>query len=287
MPSMNPSLHCSLPTLARRVLVLILLLGLSFQATAQQYRILVTNDDGIDSPLLAVLKEELQALPGVTVVVSAPRENQSGASNSTIGSPLVVERIFRDGTLFGYGVHGRPADAVTFGLAQLAEEGPFDLVVSGINAGANVGDVAHGSGTVGAALRAMLLGTPALAVSQETSGVDTRATARFAAGIVQRFRQDGAPQGVLLSVNVPGGTLKGVRVRPMGESYLARSPYRIVEENGNTVTYESAYVRQAAEDPATDTFAYQDGYITVTPLRFDWTANELLPALESWNLQLP
>ena len=89
----------------------------------------------------------------------------------------------------------------------------------------------------------------------------------------------------LLSVNFPAGESRGVRILPMGESYLARTPYTAVSRDGDSVTYESRYRIVRAEDPASDTYSYQRGYITVTPLKFDWTAHDFIDELESWNLQ--
>lgn len=261
-----------------------LLLSLAIPAFAQSYRILITNDDGINSPLLAVLKQELAVLPGVEVVVSAPLENQSGSSNSSVGTPLVVDQVMRDGSLFGYAVHGRPADAVGFGLSVLGAEQPFDLLVSGINDGSNVGDVAHGSGTVGAAMRAQMLGVPSIAASQANDEMDTAASARFVARLVQRYQRDGAPEGIVLSINFPAGEIKGVQVRPMGDLYLTRN-YQVREQGQGTTTYTAPYQLHQAQDPESDTWAYQNGYITVTPLQFDWTAYDFLDELRSWNLQ--
>ena len=267
---------------------LTLLASLLFTAglQAQSYRILLTNDDGIESPLLAVLKEELAVLPGVEVVVSAPDVNQSGSSNSSVGSPLTVDRVEKNGQLFGYAVHGRPADAVGFGLSVLGAEQPFDLVVSGINNGSNVGDVSHGSGTVGAAMRAQMLGVPSIAASQTNDEMDTRASARFVARLVQRYQRDGAPEGIVLSVNYPAGEIKGVAIRPMGDLYLTRD-YRVREQGQNSTTYNAPYQINQAQDSNSDTWAYQNGYITVTPLRFDWTDQPMLEALGGWSLALP
>lgn len=256
----------------------------SLAVQAQSYRILVTNDDGINSPLLAVLKEELAVLPGVEVVVSAPNENQSGSSNSSVGSPLTVDRVEKDGAFFGYSVHGRPADAVSYALGVLGVEQPFDLVVSGINNGSNVGNVSHGSGTVGAAMRAQMLGVASIAASQANGTMDTRASAQFVARLVARYQRDGAPQGVVLSINFPDGETKGVVVRPMGETYLSRD-YRVTDQGPDSTTYTAPYRINQAEDPESDTYAYQTGYITITPLKFDWTAREMLEEVRSWNLQ--
>lgn len=265
----------------------LLLISTSFTSLswAQGYRILVTNDDGVDSPLLAALVEELQPLG--EVVVSAPRTNQSGSSQATTGGSLRVERILRDGQFFGYGVVGTPADALRFGLLVLGKDSPFDLVVSGINNGANVGKVSHMSGTVGAAMQAVYLGVPAIAVSQDTREVDTSVTARLAAQVVRRYKAEGAPNGIVVSINVPRGILKGVAVRPMGDAYLAASQYELTSDTPEALEYERSRSIDLSQNTATDTWAYQNGYATVTPLRLDWTDYDLLEQLPSWQLTLP
>lgn len=268
--------------------LLLVLLGLASSFSyGQNYRILLSNDDGIESPLLHALHDAIAALPNTEVVVSAPNENKSGSSHSSDGGSIRVERYQREGRFFGYSIDGRPADAVRFGILELSDLGAFDLVVSGINRGANVGDVSHLSGTVGAAMEAVYRGIPAIAVSQDSNGVDTQASAQFTANLVRRYQQQGAPQGVVISINIPGGELQGVAVRPMGDSYLQFTDYELVQEEDQRFHYEQqiAFVQSRMEN--SDTYAYQQGYITITPLKFDWTAHELLDAVEAWDLQLP
>lgn len=272
--------------LSLRCLTLTVLLCTGLTANAQSYRILLSNDDGIESPLLIALQAELAALPGVEVVVSAPHENQSGSSQSTAGTPMVVERLYRDGAFFGYAVHGRPADAVRFGIVELGRDAPFDLVVSGINQGANVGDVSHLSGTVGAAMEGIYLGVPAIAVSQEVRDVNTEHSTRFAAQLVRRYQQQGAPEGIVISINIPAGELQGVAVRPMGDSYLQTAAYTVLERDGDTTIYDRERIIVQSTDTNSDTYAYQQGYVTITPLLFDWTAVDFLDDVQSWNLQL-
>ncbi len=261
------------------------LLLLSSGLSAQTYRVLLSNDDGIESPRLHALQQELSKLSNVEVVVSAPNINQSGASQSSIGS-IRVENFQLDGDFFGYAVHGRPADAVRFGIIELGKEDSFDLLVSGINRGANVGDVSHLSGTVGAAMEGLYHGIPAIAVSEDPDSENTTATARFTAELVDRYRRLGAPQGTLISINVPAGELKGVAVRPMGDSYLQTASYKALQQDSDGIEYERVRLIVQSENTATDTYAYQQGYISLTPLKFDWTDYELLDEVESWNLQL-
>tara|TARA_B100000809_G_scaffold256064_1_gene295498 strand:- start:301 stop:1167 length:867 start_codon:yes stop_codon:yes gene_type:complete len=269
-----------------RVLFLLFFLQTSSSVAAQTYRILLSNDDGISSPLLHTLKQELAGLPGVEVVVSAPADNQSGSSHSTDGGPLIVERIYQDGELLGHSVAGKPSDAVRFGLVELGKDDPFDLVVSGINRGANVGNISHLSGTVGAAMEGLLHGVPAIAVSQDVADVDTVASARFTAQLVKRYKESGAPEGTLISINIPSGELQGVKIMPMGDSYLQTSHYELVEQTGERSVYERQRIVVQSLDSSTDTYAYQQGYITLTPLKFDWTDHDITERVESWNLQL-
>ncbi len=252
-------------------------------AFGQEFRILVSNDDGIDSPQLAALASALGELSGVEVVISAPAENQSGTSHASTGGEIEVQQVFRNGQLFGYAVLGLPADAVRWGVKVLGNEKPFDLVVSGINQGANVGNVAHLSGTVGSAMEGRYHGIPALAVSQHTTGVDTEASARFAANLVQRLREQGFPRDVVISVNIPGGEIQGVAVRQMGDSYLRYEGYEQTSGDDSRGTYARVRTIQQAADPRSDTWAWERGYITITPLRFDWTDYEYLSDLQSWD----
>lgn len=268
-----------------KCITILLILCLSSTVSAQTYRILLSNDDGIESPRLHALHAALAQIPNSEVVVSAPNENQSGASQSSI-SVFAVTNYEVDGSFFGYAIHGRPADAVRFGVTEIGKDQPFDIVVSGINRGANVGDVSHLSGTVGAAMEGLYHGLPAIAVSEDPDSENTEITAKFTADLVDRYRRLGAPQGTLISINVPEGDIQGVAVRPMGDSYLQTDGYIVTGQNGGSTDYRSNRIIVDSDNPATDTYAYQQGYISVTPLKFDWTDYELLDEVESWNLQV-
>jgi 5'-nucleotidase len=269
------------------LLVGCLLLAVSNTSVAQggNYRILLSNDDGIGSPLLHALHKELAVLPGVEVLVSAPNENKSGSSQSS-NAAIDVEPYYSDGEFFGYAVHGAPADSVRFAVVKFGRDTEFDLVVSGINRGANVGNVSHLSGTVGAAMEGIYHGIPAIAISQDVEGVDTTASAKFAAQLVQRYQRTGAPKGTVISINIPRGELRGVAVRPMGDSYLSTASYQATATQGELTSYKRERAIIQSTDDSTDTYAYQQGYISVTPLKFDWTDFEMLDELQSWNLQL-
>ncbi|MDG2140352.1 MAG: 5'/3'-nucleotidase SurE [Gammaproteobacteria bacterium] len=268
------------------LITLIVFLISSPVLTAREYRVLVTNDDGINSPLLGPLVRELSRLPEVEVVVSAPEENQSGSSQSSIGRMLVVAPAAIEGASAAYSVRGKPADAVRFGIVELGKEKRFDLVISGINRGANVGEVSHLSGTVGAAMEAIYQGIPAIAVSQEVRDANTETSAKFVAQLANLYKDKGAPKDIVISINIPAGDLAGVAVRPMGDSYLKASAYHLQQEDNTQLSYELEFSRVAADNPRTDTYAYQQGYITITPLKFDWTAYEFLDQARDWNLKV-
>ena len=258
----------------------------AMSSTAQNFRILLTNDDGIESPLLISLAQALSKLSNIEVVVSAPSENQSGSSHSSIGGPLTVRQTNIEGVTEAYSVSGRPADAVRFGLSQFGKGKDFDLVVSGINRGANVGDVSHLSGTVGAAMEAVFQGVPAIAVSQEINGVDTASSTQFVRELVARYMVDQIQEGTIISVNIPAGQPKGIAIRPMGDSYLDTNNYELINQGDSGQIYKRNIALQISENDETDTFAYQHGYITVTPLKFDWTSYESLEQIRGWNLKL-
>ena len=135
-------------------------------------------------------------------------------------------------------------------------------------------------------MQAQFQGIPSIAVSQDVGEVDTVASAKFTARLVQKYQREGAPRGVVLSINIPSGELKGVQVRPMGDSYLSTAGYELQSESGNSSTYERQRIIVQSTDPTTDTYSYQNGFVTITPLKFDWTDYDLISAVESWNLQL-
>lgn len=257
------------------------------QTPAEPYRILITNDDGIDSPGIAALVDVLGE--DAEVVVVAPAGNRSAVSHATetLRDPIRVRPWTRDGQLRGWAVSGMPADAVRFGLLEVGREDPFDLVVSGINAGENVGLLAHISGTVGAAKEALIQGVPALAVSQSRRrGEDWLTAARFTATVVEQVRARGLPPGVLLSINVPAGELAGAVPARMAGSEFRYDGYAQEGTDGDETLYRLRLGFQRPTEGG-DTRAFLSGRVTVTPIRLDWTDYDTLAELASWELTLP
>jgi 5'-nucleotidase len=261
--------------------------------TASRPRFLVTNDDGWDAPGLAAVVRELARLG--EVVVSAPAENQSGSSQAQggLGQPLRVRPVKIEGASEAFAVEGTPAIAASFGLLQLRGDRGFDLVVSGINRGANVGAVSHVSGTVGAAMQAVSHGVRAIASSQDSLSEDYAVAALYTARLAAAALEHDLPVGVVLSINVPAKAAAGggkALALPMGRGYLEIAGFaeqgRDAEGGGATWRPSLRLLRPSpeltAELAGSDTGAYYDGDITVTPLSFDWTAHDKLDWLRSW-----
>jgi 5'-nucleotidase len=259
-------------------------------------RVLLTNDDGIAAPGLQSLRRALVALGGLDVVTIAPDSNRSATARSiTTREPLAVEEItFEDGNV-GYATGGTPVDCVRFAELGLGGGRP-DLIVSGINHGANLGDDITYSGTVAAALEGIVLGIPAVAYSQQTSGggmgyvsgrFDFTYSADFAARLVDRLRAEPMPEATLINVNFPGVEVTGVEVTTLGkrvyddELRLLDAP----DESGRK-RYE-IYGGQPGYEEAegTDLCAVAAGRIAVTPIHFDLTDHGGLERLRGWGLE--
>jgi 5'-nucleotidase len=251
-------------------------------------RILVTNDDGIGSQGIAALVAALKPLGEVVVV--APASDQSGASHSisVLKGVSGMSMVTRDGTSFGQAVNGTPADCVLTAIHWLHRERPFDLVVSGINHGTNVGAASLYSGTVGATVEAALSNIPAIAYSQDARRKEYEVSARIAAMLAARVLKEGLAPHSMLNVNVPAGEIKGIRVAPMGDSMYVVDRFEPDGEANDGSTGLTLKIKRGADFlPDSDTTYYAEGYVTVAPLQVDWTARESLERIRRWSLALP
>jgi 5'-nucleotidase len=243
-------------------------------------RILLSNDDGYFAPGLAVLAETLARLATITVV--APERDRSGASNSlTLDRPLSVRKA-ANGFLF---VNGTPTDCVHLAVTGLLEELP-DMVISGINLGANMGDDTIYSGTVAAATEGYLLGIPSLAISLGSkAGRNFQTAARVASELIQRFQKQAPPQPVLLNVNVPDipyEQLKGFEVTRLGKRHKAESVIKTENPRGETVYWVGAAGMAADAGPGTDFHALAGERVSMTPLQMDLSHQQQIPMVKSW-----
>jgi 5'-nucleotidase len=250
----------------------------------------LANDDGIHSPGLHALADALRAWGDVTVV--APQIEQSGVGHTiTYLHPLLAHREHRGGEFFGWRVEGSPADCVRLGILEFCPRKP-DVVISGINAGCNVGINVLYSGTVAAAIEGAFFGVPSIAFSQwlDVAPPDYVAAARRAVALAQQILPLSPGAGTLWNVNFPANQPDwpcGVRVTSMGVRRNTETMERRVDPRGRTYYWTGwEPLRSQHFDPGTDLEALQQGYITITPLRFDLTDHLAQTALEhhAWSL---
>lgn len=254
-----------------------------FQVTASRLwfmRILLSNDDGYFAPGLAVLADTLSSFSEVTVV--APERDRSGSSNSlTLDRPLLLRRSHNG----FYYVNGTPTDCVHLAVTGMLEDLP-DMVISGINHGANMGDDTVYSGTVAAATEGFLLGIPSLAVSLVGSGGDNYATAaRVVADVVRHYCQQPFPQPMLLNINVPDfpySRLQGVEITRLGKRHKAEPVVRSQNPRGETVYWVGAAGAAQDAGAGTDFAAVEQGRVSVTPLQIDLTRYGQIEQLRQW-----
>ncbi|HEX6065577.1 MAG TPA: 5'/3'-nucleotidase SurE [Longimicrobiales bacterium] len=245
-------------------------------------RILISNDDGYFSPGIALLHGALAPLADVTVV--APERDRSGASNSlTLDRPLTVRRS-QNGF---YYVNGTPTDCVHLAVTGLLEELP-DVVISGINHGANMGDDTIYSGTVAAATEGFLLGIPSIAISLVAEGADHYETAgRVALDIVRRFSSHPIGQPVLLNVNVPDvpyESLADVEVTRLGKRHKAEPVVKSRTPRGDVVYWIGAAGGAQDAGEGTDFHAVSRHAVSITPLQMDLTRYSQLEVVRKWLL---
>jgi 5'-nucleotidase len=261
--------------------------------------VLLTNDDGIEAEGLQAMRRALAAVEGVRLAVIAPDGNRSAMARSiTTRRPLWVAEVpFGDETV-GYATDGTPVDCVRLASLGLVDGFKTDLVVSGINHGANLGDDITYSGTVAAALEGVVLGLPAIAVSQQSKAraLDYRfdggfafdVAAGFVAGLVEQIEDVPLPNTTLLNVNVPAGVPDGVEVTSLGKR-IYRDELKLEREDEGPPSRRRYWIYGSDpgfhDEPGTDLAAVAAGRIAVTPIHFDLTDRPGLEALRSFDLE--
>ena len=243
-------------------------------------RILVSNDDGYFSPGIALLAQSLAALGEVTVV--APERDRSGASNSlTLDRPLTVRQAANG---FRY-INGTPTDCVHLALTGLLDARP-DVVVSGINFGANMGDDTIYSGTVAAATEGYLFGIPSIAVSLASKvGKHFETAAAVAVQLVERCARVRITVPLLLNVNVPDLPLAGlgaIEATRLGRRHKAEPVVKMQTPRGETAYWIGPAGGEQDAGPGTDFHTVAAGRVSVTPLQIDLSMHQQLPALREW-----
>ncbi|MFN0122789.1 MAG: 5'/3'-nucleotidase SurE [Blastocatellia bacterium] len=242
-------------------------------------RILVTNDDGIFSEGLSALAEALAPIGEVFVV--APASEQSASSHSlTLTRPLRI----RKHDDHRYSVDGTPTDCVLLAMTKILEGRRPDIVLSGINYGANLGDDVTYSGTVAGALEAAMCKVPGIAVSLVTrSNFEFRHAAAFAADLTRTVLREGLPEGTILNVNVPPGEIQGARLAHQGSNLGGAKIVEGTDPRGRPYVWIGIQnVSWAPEDTASDYAAIAQGLVSITPLRADLTDYRALERMRAW-----
>jgi 5'-nucleotidase len=253
--------------------------------------ILVTNDDGVQAPGLLALVQAMRQIGDVTIV--APERNWSGGGHvKTIDRPLRASQVkLADGTT-ALSSDGAPSDCVALALLGLVEQ-PIDLVISGINTMANLGHDVTYSGTVTAAMEAIIWGVPAIAFSldgarRDPFEMDFSAAARIARLITRTFSQRKLPKGILLNVNIPYlpiSDIKGIRNTRQGLRVYRDRLDKRQDPRGHDYYWIGGDFPTGKDEKGTDIGALARGYVSVTPLQLDLTAYPALASLGKWEWQ--
>ena len=246
-------------------------------------RILVSNDDGVDAPGIRILAEGLRNA-GHEVLIVAPDRDRSGASNSlTLDMPLRVAQV-EEGV---WRVHGTPTDSVHVAIAGMFDREP-DIVVSGINNAANMGDDVIYSGTVAAAMEGRFLGLPAVAMSLVTAdhaGQHYDTAARAAVEIVERLKADPLPADTILNVNVPDipwSEVRGFEVTRLGNRHRSEACVPLEDPRGRSWWWIGPAGPEQDGGPGTDFHAVRSGNISITPILVDLTRYQALEQVSAW-----
>ncbi len=243
-------------------------------------KILLSNDDGVQAPGLAALAKAIATIADITVV--APDRNRSGASNSlTLDSPLRVQKMDNG----FYSVQGTPTDCVHIAITGLLDNDP-DMVISGINAGANVGDDVFYSGTVAAAMEGRFLGFPAIAISLAGHNLQHYDTAAWVAKtIALRLQTHPMPSQTILNINVPDvpvDELQGFEIVRLGTRHRAEKTIEDKDPRGGTIYWVGLPGPEQDAGPGTDFHALNAKRVAITPMQLDLTNYHAFESLANW-----
>jgi len=252
--------------------------------------ILLTNDDGISAEGIVVLRKELAKIADVTVI-APERERSASGHGITVHKPLRVKSFnYHDG-ISGWSVSGTPADCVKIALDALLKNNRPDLVISGINFGANLGTDVLYSGTVSAAIEAAILGCPSIAVSiVADENCCFSFAAEFTRHLCVQFFNRQLPAGKLLNVNIPNQhreAIIGVEITKLGIHRYDNTVHQREDPRGKTYYWLAGEIIDSQHDEGTDVAAIEAGKISITPIHFDLTDYQLIDRLKSFNISLP
>ena len=249
-------------------------------------KILLSNDDGIHARGIAELHKAIGHL--VELCVCAPATERSAAGHAiTLTDPIKTLNVEKDNTLFGTAVDGTPADCIKLAVRLLHKEVPPDLVVSGINLGSNTGISVLYSGTVSAASEAVILGVPAIAISLCTyQNPHWETAAKVAADIVKKVIENPLPERTLLNVNIPNlplSELRGMRAARMGRSRFVEKFSEHLDPRGNRYYWLDGDLDLLDDTADADIRVVESGYVALTPIHIDLTADHCMEQVSVWN----
>lgn len=250
-------------------------------------KILISNDDGIDSPGIAALAKEMKKIGDVTVI--APRTEQSAVGHAiTMKIPLRITEYYKNGDFFGYAIDGTPADCLKIGIRNILKTRP-DIVLSGINNGSNTAINIIYSGTVSAAREAAIMDLPAIAISQTSHDAkDFSYSARIASELTKQVLKRGLPNGTLLNVNVPNlpeEEIAGILVTKQGKSKWDDVYEERMDPYGKKYYWLTGSLMETDDKLETDQFAIKNNFVSITPVHFDLTDYATYNSINNWQLE--
>jgi 5'-nucleotidase len=240
---------------------------------AELIKILITNDDGIDSPGISALVHEIKKF-GEPIVIAPDRQQSAVGHALTVAKPLRATPFHRNGEMFGFAINGTPSDSVKLALSALLTEKP-DLLISGINHGPNTCINVLYSGTVSAATEGMLLGIPSIAISIDSYDyrTDCSIAAEYATYIARNVVRMGLPKDTLLNVNVPNlpkDEIKGIKITRLGRNIWSDNYERRIDPWGRAYYWFAGELDNEDDDENTDLNALRNGFVSVTPVKYQF-----------------
>ncbi|MEK6570014.1 MAG: 5'/3'-nucleotidase SurE [Bacteroidota bacterium] len=256
-------------------------------AVQKKLNVLISNDDGINSPGIYALVQQIRKIAHVTVV--APDKQQSAVGHAiTVGYPLRASKFYKNGIFFGHAVEGTPADAVKLAVRSILREKP-EMLISGINHGSNTAISIIYSGTVSAATEGTILGIPSVAVSLTThERADFTYAAKFTRKLALHLSKKSLPEGTLLNVNVPPvpeEAIRGILVTRQGKSKWDDTFDVRRDPNNKEYFWLAGDLLQLDQDEDIDQVAILKNYISITPIHYDLTDYSMIETMKHWNLQ--
>lgn len=250
-----------------------------------QPSILISNDDGIYSEGIYALWESMQDI-GETIVVAPNTEKSAVGHAITLSDPIRIEEIKRSGGFEGYAVNGTPADSVKIGVKAIMKSKP-DIIISGINHGANVGQSLLYSGTISAATEGTFLGIPSIAISLDAlKNCNFKNAKVVAKNIVKTVLKNGLPKDTALNINVPhgpGNKIKGYKVTRQGSIYFKDHFDKREDPRGRQYYWMTGDVKNPDNDLHSDGVALKEGYVSITPIQLQMTNINFMEELNKWS----